>query len=73
MYFYDNGITISKSDLKEALNYPDPYTFLGREIFKCVQDLLKKKIETDATYALRFALLDRPLDQVQEINVKFKA
>lgn len=72
MYFYDNGIKISESDLKEALADPDPYLFLSREIFKCVQTVMKKKIETDAAYALRFALLDRPLDHVKEINVKFK-
>ena len=72
MYFYDNGIKISESDLKEALAYSDPYTFLGREIFKCIQDVMKRKIETDATYALRFALLARPLEHVKEINVKFK-
>ena len=72
MYFNDNGIRISESDLREALTYSDPYTYLGREIFKCVQEVMKHKIEADAAYALKFALLDKPLDRVKEINVKFK-
>lgn len=45
MYFYDNGIKISESDLKEALAYSDPYLFLGREIFKCIQDVMQKKLK----------------------------